>query len=86
MKYSKTAAEVRRRRRLELESKVRELEARVTVESSTQFMQDYEAAKSELEGIYNYITERIILRSRAMLYELGEKSTKYFLTLEKRQK
>ena len=46
-------------------------------------MQDYEAAKSELEGIY--ITEGIILRSRAMSYELGEKSTKYFLTLEKRQ-
>ena len=69
-----------------MESKVRESEARVTVESSTQFMQDYEAAKSELEGTYNYITERIKLRSRAMWYELGEKSTKYFLTLEKRQK
>ena len=56
MKYSKTAAEGRRKRRLELETKVRELEARVTAESRTQFMQDYEAAKSELEGIYNYIT------------------------------
>ena len=69
-----------------MESEVRELEARVTAESSTQFMQDYEAAKSELKGIYNYITEEIILRTRAMLYELGEKTTKYFLTLEKRQK
>ena len=49
-------------------------------------MQDYETAKSELEGVYNYITEGIILRSRAMWYELGEKFTKYFLTLEKRQK
>ena len=86
MKYSKTAAERRRKRRLELESKVKELEAHVTAESSTQFMQDYEADKPELEGIYNYITEEIILRSRAMWYELGEKSTKYFLTLEKRQK
>ena len=86
MKYSKTAAERRRKRQSELESKVKELEAHVTAESSTQFMQDYEAAKSELEGIYNYITEGIILRSRVMWYELGEKSTKYFLTLEKRQK
>ena len=83
MKYSKTAAERRRKRRLELESKVKELEAHVTAESSTQFMQDYEAAKSELEGVYNYVTEGIILRSRATWYELGEKSTKYFLTLEK---
>ena len=86
MKYSKTAAERRRKRRLELESKVKELEAHVTAESGAQFMQDYEAAKSELEGIYNYITEGNILRSRAMWHELGEKSTKYFLTLEKRQK
>ena len=86
MKYSKTSAKRRRKRRLELESKVKELEAHVTAESSAQFMQDYEAAKSELEGIYNYITEGIILRSRVMWYELGEKSTKYFLTLEKRQK
>ena len=37
-KYSKTAAEDGRKRRLQLESKVMELEARVTVESSTQFM------------------------------------------------
>ena len=49
-------------------------------------MQDYEAVKSELEGIYNYIAEGIMLRSRAMWHELSEKSTKYFLTLEKRQK
>ena len=53
MKYSKTAAERRRKRRLELESKVKELDANVTAESCTQFMQDYEAAKSELEGVYN---------------------------------
>ena len=65
MKYSKTAAERRRKQRLVLDSKVKELETHVTAEFSTQFMQDYEAAKSELEGIYNYITEGIILRSRA---------------------
>ena len=52
IKYSKTALEGRTTRRLELKSKVGEL-ALVTVESSTQFMQHYEAAKSNLEGIYN---------------------------------
>ena len=41
----------------------------LTVESSTQFMQDYEAAKSELEVIYSYIIEGIKLRSGAMWYE-----------------
>ena len=49
-----------------MESTVRELEARVTVEPSTQFMQDYGEAKAELEGIYNYITDGIMLRSWAM--------------------
>ena len=39
-------------------------------------MQDYGAAKSELEGINNYITDGVMLRSRAMWHELGEKSTK----------
>ena len=85
MKYSKTTAEGRRKLRLELESKVKKLETHFTAESRTQFMQDYEAAESELEGIYSYITEGIIVRSRAMWYELGEKSSKYVLT-EKRQK
>ena len=49
---------------------------------STQFqlMQD------ELESIYNYITEGIILRSKVDWYEHGEKSSKYFLNLEKRNK
>ena len=47
--YSKTAAEGRRKRRLEFEFKVKELEACVTDKSSTQFMRDYEATISELE-------------------------------------
>ena len=41
MKYSKTATEGRRKRRLELESNVKEFEAHVTAESSTQFIQGY---------------------------------------------
>ena len=47
---------------------------------------EYHEAKVELEQIYDYITEGIILRSRSTSYEKGEKSTKYFLTLEKGQK
>ena len=36
--------------------------------------------------IYNYITQGIILRSTVDWYEHGEKSSKYFLNLEKRNK
>ena len=43
-------------------------------------------AKNELESIYEYITEGIILHLKASWYEHGEKSTQYFLNLEKRNK
>ena len=41
---------------------------------------------TKLEEIYNYITQGIILHSRVDWYEHGEKSSKYFLNLEKRNK
>ena len=47
---------------------------------------EYNECKQELEILYDYITQGIILRSRATWYEHGEKSTKYFLNLEKRNK
>ena len=47
---------------------------------------EYETAKKELDVIYNHITDGIILRPRARWYEEGEKSTKYFLSLEKSNK
>ena len=46
----------------------------------------YEEAKVKPESLYDYITEGIILRSRTIWYEKGEKSNKYFLNLEKRNK
>ena len=49
-------------------------------------MEEYNNAKSELEKVYEYITDGIIMRSASQWYEEGEKSTKYFLSLEKRNK
>ena len=49
-------------------------------------MEEYNNAKSELEKIYEYITDGIIMRSKSQWYEEGENSTKYFLSLEKRNK
>ena len=43
-------------------------------------------AKNELELIYDYITEGIILRSKSSWYKHGKKSTQYFLNFEKRNK
>ena len=49
-------------------------------------MKEYQEAKAELETMYNHITEGIIRRSRCDWYELGEKSSRYCLGLEKRNK
>ena len=44
---------------------------------------EYEEAKVKLESLYDYITKGIILRSRTTWYE---KSNKYSLNFEKRNK
>ena len=49
-------------------------------------LEEYYKYKNELESIYNFIAEGIILRSKASWYEHGEKSSKYFFNLEKRNK
>ena len=43
-----------------------------------------EGVKSELEALYDENVEGIIIRSRARWHEHGEKNSKYFLNLEKR--
>ena len=73
-------------KRVALKTKVRELESIISTNSNDLVIEEYHKCKAELEEIYNYITEGIILRSKTNWYELGEKSTKYFLNLEKRNK
>jgi len=41
------------------------------------------AAKENLEAFYEEKLDRVIIRARARWHELGEKSSKYFLNLEK---
>ena len=40
--------------------------------------------KNELETLYDERVEGIVVRARARWHEHGEKSSKYFLNLEKR--
>ena len=85
-KFSIDKAKKRKARRLELESKVKEFEEQLTTASNNQLINDYNKCKEELESLYDYITDGTILRSHATWYKKGEKSTKYFLNLEKRNK
>ena len=45
---------------------------------------EIEKLKREIETLYDEKVERLIVRSRARWHEHGEKNSKYFLNLEKR--
>ena len=62
------------------------LEGLISSNSNLDLLEEYNKCKSDLESLYNYITVGIILRSKSECYEHGEKSSKYFLNLEKRNK
>ena len=83
--YSIVKAKERRAKRVKLELRVKELEGLLSTDSQ-EIAKEYYYCKQELESIYTYITEGIIMRSKTDWYEHGEKSTKYFLNLEKRNK
>ena len=72
--------------RLELENKVKNLSSKLTTSSTESEAKEYEECKAKLEKMYDHITQGIILRSKVAWYEKGEKSNKYFLNLEKRNK
>ena len=85
-RYSIDKAREHREKRKASVQKVKELESLISTEAEECSLQEYNKCKQDLEEIYNYITEGIILRSKPDWHELGEKSKKYFLNLEKRNK
>ena len=84
--YSKEKASETKARRISLEKTVKRLEISLSTNSNETLLEEYYKYKNELESICNFIAEGIILRSKASWHEHGEKSSKYFLNLEKRNK
>ena len=76
---------------LEIEKTIANLEENIDnlqVNQDTQYLhleQQLEEQKSELEQIIEFRTKDAILRSKTKWHNEGEKNTKYFLNLEKRQ-
>ena len=64
--------------------KVNQLESSLTGNTNTTLRKEYDDAKLQLEQYYDEITRGIIVRSRVQWVEDGEKRTKYFLNMEKR--
>ena len=84
--YSVDRDKERKAKRKKLELRVKELEVLISSNAEETVIQEYNDCKHQREEIYNYITQGIILRYRVDWYEHGEKSSKYFLNLEKRNK
>ena len=80
IKFSKSLAQDRRKKKVNLEKKLSILENDL---NNNRNLQLYNECKKELDEIYENITEGIRVRSRCQWYEEGEKSTKFFLNLEK---
>ena len=71
---------------MELENRLAELKNIITMNSSEDVITVYNNCKTDLEALYNYTTEGIIMCSKSNWYDFGENSSKYFLNLEKRNK
>ena len=80
IRFSKMRAKEERKQREELEATLKLLEKNLSTEENQCL---YDKCKRDLEEIYDNIAEGIRIRSRCQWYEEGEKSSKFFLNLEK---
>ena len=70
--YSKPAAKIRKKQRIDLEQEPKNLENNLTSEKSKTFSH----YKNELKTIYDHIAHVIRIRSKCEWYAHGGKSTK----------
>ena len=82
MTFASKKAKERNKLQIELEEKLKSLETQLISDSSV--LADYNKCKSEWEEILKFKAEEIKFRSKAKWTEDGEKNTKFFLNLEKR--
>ena len=71
---------------MQLENKLKHFTNILPVSSPPDVIKEYEECQAKLDSINDYITQGIIPRSKVTWYEKGEKSNRYFLNLEKRNK
>ena len=84
IKYSKHKARQQRTEQNRLETKIAKIEKTLKDSSTENDIIQFEAMKTELEELRRPMIDGLIIRSRVAWHEEGERSTKYFLSLEKR--
>ena len=80
IKFSKDLGKAKKSKQYSLENKLKLLESNLNCDINSV---EYINCKNQLEEIYDDIAEGIKVRSKCQRYEEGEKSTKFFLNLEK---
>ena len=75
-----------KQQRSNLEKTLKNIESSLNINSSFEIKEEYIKAKNELDKYYENETNGQIVRSRLQWVEDGERSTKYFLNLEKENK
>ena len=80
--YSKIPAKNNRKIKSDLENKIKDLENDL---NNYNKLQKYSKIKSDFEEIYEKFVEATKVRSKCTWYEEGEKSTKFFLYLERKR-
>ena len=82
IEFSKNKAKLRRKKLSRLKVKLKEVEQKI---ANGKAKEQHNAYRSKINETYDEISNGIKIRSKCDWYEFGEKSNKFFLTLEKRQ-
>ena len=86
IQYSKSRRLNSKRKEIELQEEIQKLDQQICDNQyfNQNLLNKYELAKKELKDMYNSKGEEVMFRSNARWFEKGEKPTKYFFNLEKR--
>ena len=81
LSFSKDIAKKTREQHADLICKITKLEQEIDSEEK---FEEYDKSRDELEKIYERIAEGVKIRSKCSWYQYGEKSTKFFYGLERK--
>ena len=85
VKYSKSQAKQRKSMESHLQKQINELYKKGEIQpNNKQIINKIHVARSRLKNIMQYKTKGTILRSKLRWHEYGERNTRYFYGLEKR--
>ena len=86
IKYSKEKSKERKAAIHELEENLITVDRLCSLDPSPENVEKLGQIRAQLDKCYDYITQGAIVRSRAQWVEKGEKNTKFFLGIEKRNR